>query len=135
MQKISANPKDVASLQGLGDQYYQAGDYKTAADWENKVLAIEPKNQTALLALGATQFNLGNAGEAEKVWLKAAKLYPDNAEVHYDLGFLYMSKSPSDTAKMRAEWQKVIDIDPNSDLAKTVSTHLNQSTPSPSATN
>ncbi len=133
MQKISANPKDVTSLQGLGDQYFQAGDYKTASDWENKVLAIDPKNQDALLALGAAQFNLGNADAAKKQWLAAEKLYPNNAEVHYDLGFLYMSQSPSDTANMKAEWQKVIDIDPNSDLAKTVSTHLSGSTPSASA--
>ncbi len=134
MQKISANPKDIASLQSLGDQYFQAGDYKTASDWENKVLAIDPKNQDALLALGAAQFNLGNADAAKKQWLAAEKLFPNNAEVHYDLGFLYMSQSPSDTVNMKAEWQKVIDIDPKSDLAKTVATHLSGSTPSASAT-
>jgi tetratricopeptide (TPR) repeat protein len=133
MQKISADPKDVTSLQALGDQYFQAGDYETAVSWETKVLAIDPKNQTALLAIGAAQFNLGNADAAEKQWLVAEKLYPNNAEVHYDLGFLYMSKSPSDTVKMRAQWQKVIDIDPKSDLAKTVSTHLSQASASPTA--
>ncbi len=135
MQKISANPKDITSLQALGDQYFQAGDYATASDWEKKIIAIDPKNQSALLALGAAQFNLGNAAEAEKQWLVAAKLYPNNQEVHYDLGFLYMSQSPSNTAKMKAEWQKVIDIDPNSDLAKTVATHLSSSTPTPSPSN
>ena len=134
MKKISANPKDIASLQGLGDAYFASSDYKNASVWEQKILAVDPKNQVALLALGAAQFNLGNAAEAEKQWLVAAKLYPNSAEVHYDLGFLYLSQTPPDKAKMTAEWNKVIAIDPNSAIAKTVATHLKGAdTPAPSA--
>jgi tetratricopeptide (TPR) repeat protein len=130
MQKISANPKDVASLQSLGDIYFGAADYKTAITWEQKALVADPKNQVALLALGAAQFNTGNSAEAEKQWLTAAKLYPKVAEVHYDLGFLYMSATPPNKAQMTAEWKKVIAIDPNSNLAKTVAQHLGSATPS-----
>jgi tetratricopeptide (TPR) repeat protein len=134
MTKISANPKDRASLQSLGDIYFGAADYKNAIGWEQKVLAIDPKNQVALLALGAAQFNSGNAAEAKKQWLIAAGLYPKVAEVHYDLGFLYLSQSPPDTANMTAEWNKVIAIDPNSDIAKTVATHLKSAqNPAPNA--
>jgi len=133
MQKITANPKDTASLQAIGDLYFAATDYKNASLWEQKVLAVDPKNQVALLALGAAQFNLGNAVEAKKQWLIAAGLYPKNAEVHYDLGFLYFSQTPPDTANMTAEWKKVVAIDPNSDLAKTVATHLKSSTAAPTA--
>jgi cytochrome c-type biogenesis protein CcmH/NrfG len=129
-KKTSANPKDVASLQGLGDAYFAASDYKNASVWERKILAVDPKNQVALLALGAAQFNLGNAAEAEKNWLVAAKLYPNLAEAHYDLGFLYLSQTPPNKAKMTAEWNKVIAIDPSSSIAKTVATHLKGSQPS-----
>ena len=134
MKKISANPKDIASLQGLGDAYFAAADYKNAAAWEQKVLDVDPKNQVALLALGAAQFNQGDAAGAEKNWLVAAALYPNSAEVHYDLGFLYLSQTPPDMAKMTAEWNKVIAIDPNSSIAKTVATHLKGAQPSASAT-
>ena len=133
MQKISANPKDVASLQAIGDLYFGANDYTNAVLWEQKILAVDPKNQVALLAAGAAQFNLGNAVEAKKTWLIAAGLYPNNAEVHYDLGFLYFSQTPPDTAKMTAEWEKVVAIDPNSQLAKTVATHIKGATATPSA--
>jgi len=130
--KVTANPKDVASLQGLGDAYFAASDFKNASVWEKKILVVDPKNQVALLALGAAQFNLGNAAEAKKHWLVAADLYPKSAEVHYDLGFLYLSQTPPDKAKMTEEWNKVIAIDPNSAIAKTVATHLNPSpTPTP----
>ncbi len=134
MQKISANPKDVASLQAIGNLYFAATDFKSAVVWEQKILAVDPKNQVALLALGAGQFNLGGAVEAKKQWLVAAGLYPKNAEVHYDLGFLYLSQTPPDKAKMTTEWEKVVAIDPNSALAKTVADHLKCSTPSASAT-
>lgn len=131
MQKVSANPKDIASLQDIGNLYFAATEFKSAIVWEQKILAVDPKNQVALLALGAGQFNLDNAVEAKKQWLIAAALYPKNAEVHYDLGFLYFSQSPPDTAKMTAEWEKVVAIDPDSALAKTVATHLTSATAAP----
>jgi len=134
MKKVSANPKDTATLQEIGSLYFAATDFKNAIVWEQKILAVDPKNQVALHALGAGQFNLGNAVEAKRQWLIAAKLYPKNAEVHYDLGLLYFSQTPPDTAKMTAEWKMVIAIDPSSELAKTVASHLKSSSPGASAT-
>lgn len=133
MQKIQADPKDVASLQQVSDLYFQVGDYKNAATFSQKVLDVDATNQAALLSLGAAQFNQGDPASAEKTWTNAASLYPQNQEVHYDLGFLYMTQKQTD--KMKAEWDKVLAIDPNTDLAKTVSTHVgsvNSSSPSPS---
>ena len=72
--------------------------------------------------------------EAEKHWLVAAALYPNSVEVNYNLGFLYLSQSPPDMAKVIAAWNKVIAIDPNSSVAKSVATHLKGlQNPSPSA--
>lgn len=135
MQKITSNPKDVASYTQLAALYFQAGDYKNAATFSQKVVSIDPKNTTGWLALGASQFNTGDAKSAEASWLKAVALDPKNAEAHYDLGFLYMSGDKPDLAKTKAEWQKVVAIDPTSDLAKTVKTHLDSlssQSPSPS---
>jgi tetratricopeptide (TPR) repeat protein len=130
-KKITANPKDTVSLQSLGDIYFAATDYKTAIVWEQKVIVVDPKNQVALLALGAAQFNQGNPAAAKKAWVVAEALYPKNAEVHYDLGFLYMSQSPPDTANMTIEWKKVVAIAPKSALAATVEDHLTSATAAP----
>jgi tetratricopeptide (TPR) repeat protein len=124
MQKISANPKDVAALKELGDLYFQAGDYPTAIEWEKKAVELEPQDVTALLALGAAQFNSGDSAGAKANWKKVVKLDASNAEAHYDLGFLALSVEPVDMDTAKAEWQKVVDIDPKSELAKSVSTHL-----------
>jgi cytochrome c-type biogenesis protein CcmH/NrfG len=124
MQKITANPKDVASLQSLADLYYQVSDFKTAGTFLDKIVAIDPKNLTALLALGAADFNQGDSVTAEKQWRAALAIDANNVEAHYDLGFMYLSESPPDVANVKLEWGKVIAIDPNSDVAKTVATHL-----------
>lgn len=124
MEKISANPKDVASLVALGDIFFQAGDYNTAGGWMAKVVVLQPKNLEARLALGAAQFNVGNVAEAERHWKRVVALDPKNVEAYYDLGFLYLSKKPSDSARARAAWSKVVEIAPNSAVAKTVATHL-----------
>jgi cytochrome c-type biogenesis protein CcmH/NrfG len=124
MKKISANPKDTVSLLGLGDAYFAANDYKNASLWEQKVLAIEPKNQAALLSLGAAFYNQGDMVQAKKPWLTAAALYPKLATVHNNLGFMYMSQEPADNAAAIVEFNKVIAIDPKSEAAKTVLTHL-----------
>jgi len=133
MQKITANPKDLASLAGLGDLYFASSDYKNATLFEQKILAVDPKNEKALIAVGAAQFNLGNKAEAKKQWLIAAGLYPKNVEVHYDLGFYYMSQKPPETANMKVEWGKVVAIDPTSALAKSVQTVITGTKPTASA--
>jgi len=124
MTKISANPKDAAALTALGDIYFQAGDYNTAGGWMAKVVALKPSDVKAHLALGAAQFNLGNVAAAEKEWKQVVVLAPRNVEAYYDLGFLYLSKKPSDTAAARAAWSKVVEIAPNSAVAKTIATHM-----------
>ncbi|MDA8436112.1 MAG: tetratricopeptide repeat protein [Actinomycetales bacterium] len=124
MQKITANPKDVASLNELASIYFQAGDYKSSATFSQKVVAVDPKNDTAWVALGAAQFNQVDQAGAKASWLKAIAVNPKNAEAHYDLGFLYLSGDKPDVTKAKAEWATVIAIDPKSDLAKTVQTHL-----------
>jgi len=124
MAKIQANPRDIASLQALGDLFFDAADYDTAAGWMDKILALEPKNVTARLALGAARFNAGRPTEAEKEWRAVLAIDPRNLEAHYDLGFMYLSQNPPDVARVKAEWGEVIAIAPDSDVAKTVATHL-----------
>lgn len=126
MQKITANPKDTVSLMGLANLYYAAGDYSTAETWLQKILAIDPKNVNALLALGASNFNTSNDASAQTAWEQVLTIDPKNVEAHYDLGFMYFSQNPPNVDKVREEWGQVIALDPGSDIANTVATHLAQ---------
>ena len=122
MQKIAANPQDTASLQGLADLYYGAGDYTNAADFLNRILAYDPTNVRALLGLGAAAFNNGDSASAEAAWKQVVAIDDKSVEAHYDLGFLYLNLN--DLAGVQREWQLVIQLDPGSDVAKNVQDHL-----------
>lgn len=121
-KKVTANPKDVASLQGITDLYFAANDWTNAKAAAQKVLAVDPKNEQGLISLGAASYNGGDQAGAEKAWKDGTAAYPKNAELHYDLGFLYMTTGR--TELMKAEWAKVVEIDPNSALAKTVQSQV-----------
>jgi cytochrome c-type biogenesis protein CcmH/NrfG len=124
MEKIQANPKDADSLMALGDEYYKVGDFATAGNWFTKVTALEPSNVRGFLALGATAFNSGDLDAAEVAWRKALDIDASNVEAHYDLGFLYFNRQPPDMAKVQEHWQRVVELDPDSEVAQTVKAHL-----------
>ncbi|HYO44324.1 MAG TPA: tetratricopeptide repeat protein [Candidatus Limnocylindrales bacterium] len=125
MEQLQANPNDIDALLALGTEFYAGNEMETAGNWFEKVLAIEPKHIDALLARGAVYFNIGDLTNAEATWKKVVAIEPDNVEVHYDLGFLYLNQTPTPNwAGVKVEWTRVIELDPESDLAKTVQSHL-----------
>lgn len=125
MKKVKANPKDAATLVGLGDVFFKAGDYNNAGGWMEQALALDPENIDARLALGASQFNLRDVSEARKQWEQVISLDPKNVEAYYDLGFLYLSEDPPEMTKTKRMWRKVVELaPPGSSVAETVATHL-----------
>lgn len=124
IEKLDADPKQVASLVALGDIFFKAGDYNTAGTWMEHAVAIDPGNVRAQLALGAAKFNLGDDADARRQWLRVIALDPENVEAHYDLGFLYLSSEPPETTKAQEMFRKVVELAPGSAVAKTVTTHL-----------
>lgn len=130
-KKVSENPKDVLSMRALGQIYDGSGEYDKAAQWQQRITQVNPKDVDAWLALGVAQFNAAKLDEAAVSWNKAAALAPKRAEIYYNLGFLHMSQG--DMTKANQAWQKVVDIAPESELAKTVKSHLSNSSARPSA--
>ncbi|MFT3876231.1 MAG: hypothetical protein QM708_07420 [Propioniciclava sp.] len=136
--KVEQNPKDAESLRAIAHEYYRVGEYAESARWQAKLVELNPDDVDNLLILGVALYSGSDFAEAEKVWLKTAVLAPTSAEPWYNLGFLYLSLDPPDDQRAEAAWQRVIDIDPSSDMAITVGKHLSAldsgvpgSTPSP----
>lgn len=124
MQRIQADPADVAAYRELTDAYFVAQDYAGALIFAEKLTALDTTSATGFIALGAAYYNTGEIDKAETAWKQAVALDPKNTEAYYDLGYLYLTKTPADDAAARAAWQKVIEIDPDSQAAQTVKTHL-----------
>lgn len=87
-------------------------------------VAADGSNVDARLELGVLYFNQRRSDAAGEQWLAVTELAPDNATAWYNLGFLHLTIEPADLAAAKTAWQRVIDIDPESDLAKTVGMHL-----------
>jgi tetratricopeptide (TPR) repeat protein len=124
MTKLQENPQDVETLLALADEYFLVEDYATAGTWLDKVIEMQPDHERATLARGAVYFNTGDLVNAEATWTAFAEKFPDNQEVHYDLGFLYLNQAEPDWAAVQREWERVIEIDPSTTLAESVKSHL-----------
>lgn len=98
-----------------------------------KLVDLSPTNTDERTILGVYYFNGSDIPNAQKQWDEVVKQDPKKAEAYFDLGYLYLIKEPPDNDKAIAAWQKVLEIDPQSDMAKTVSEHISAlSTASPS---
>ena len=124
MAKVASNPDDTASLLSLGNMYYGANDYVTALTFYEKLVAAAPKDENAWIAVAASAYQSGSGDRAFEAWNAALDINPDNIEAHYGLGWYYFEQAPPDEANAKAEWEKVVAIDPDSEQAKTVATHL-----------
>lgn len=122
--QIEANPADFEARLKLSTLYYNAALYPEVIPQLQYVLDQDPDNLDALLGIGAAEYKTSQYDAAEKHWLRITELAPERVEPWYSLGFLYMARTPADPARAREAWNKVIEIDPDSSMAKEVTQHL-----------
>ncbi len=79
------------------------GEQETPRKIFEYLLEKEPDHPRLLIALGLTYFHEKNYEGAEKVFLRALKLYPDFSQVHGHLSFVYSWTGRRDEAAKYAE--------------------------------
>ena len=101
-------------------------DINGAARIAELTAAIErnPDSIEERLELGVLYFNDRRIEEAQELWLEVTELAPDDATAWYNLGFSYLSMQPAQTDAAREAWQRVVDLDPESEMALTVAMHM-----------
>ena len=115
--KAAADPADAETRAAIAAMQARAGSWDKAVDWQGRVVALRPDHADSRLLLGTYLFNNADLEGAEREWLEVVKRDPKNAAGAYNLGFLYLSRTPPDAGRARASWQQVIDVAPGSDLA------------------
>jgi Tfp pilus assembly protein PilF len=118
------DPTNVDVLFELGESFFLAGQWQPAIDWFTKFTAIDGTNVHARTDIGTALFNLNRPAEAKATWLAAIEIAPNDPQLHYNLGFLYANSEPRDMAAATREWRKVVEVAPDSNLAKTAQVHL-----------
>ena len=100
VQLLPLNPKDAATLQLMGQNYFMLGEYKKATDALEKAAALAPDDAQCLLWLGraygrraetSNPFSApGYATKARQMFEKAVALDPSNKEAFGDLFDFYL---------------------------------------------
>ena len=124
MEKLAANPKDTVTLLALANEYYAGQQYTDAGNWLDKVLAIEPDNVEGLLARGAVSFNLNDLADRRDHLEEGRGHRPQERRGALRPGLPVPQPATPDWAGVQSEWNTVIALDPTSQLAQTVKSHL-----------
>jgi Flp pilus assembly protein TadD len=120
VDRTSTAPGDkellALALTGLGESYFKQGDRGNAVKYWR--LAVEKSDLSEIPAanLGEILFSEGKSDEAIKYYLIATKIAPENADLHYKLGLIYINSD--EYRKARSQFSEVIKLQPRSELAR-----------------
>jgi len=99
-QLLAVDPKDAATLQLMGQDYFMLGEYKKSTEFLDKAAALTPDDPQCLLWLGraygrraetSNPFSApGFATKARQMFEKAVALEPSNREAVGDLFDFYL---------------------------------------------
>ncbi len=121
---VQQDPNNKDALFELGERFFEAAEWQTSIDWLTKLIAVDASNLFAMTDIGTANFNLGQPDVAKTTWLKVLEIDPNYVQAHYNLGFLYANVEPQDLVAARREWETVVHLAPDSDLAGTAQVHL-----------
>ena len=104
-----ANSLDLILQQAI--QAFQRGNFASAEVALSRVLAVQPKNLSALHALGLIKASLSKHEEAAELLKKAIRLEPNESSLHYNLAKA-LQESGRDRESM-PHHKKCINLAPN----------------------
>ncbi len=124
--ELDNNPMHAQALTYLGDCELKLGHPDAAAPLLEKALRTDSTIELAHLDLGSIDADTGHTQEALRELTAAAKLAPNDVNVHWHLARLYRSMGKQDEA--RAEFDKARNITQAADTAL-----IDKLTPQPAA--
>lgn len=123
--RLGLPPEQAEQAAGAPSATAQAGESGAArmAELEAR-LQDSPDDVAANLELGVLQFNNGDQQRARELWTRVTTVDPTNPQAWFNLGFIHLAQEPPDVEAARRDWDKVLEVAPESDLAATVRSHL-----------
>lgn len=113
-EALAINARDPNSLQLEGDLLAKLGHPQEAVGEYKKILAIDPDNRSALIALGYTSRNIGDDQAAENYFQRLAAAYPKLYVPYLALGDMYAARR--DFSKAEAAYSKGYELAPHNSL-------------------
>lgn len=120
VDRTAVNPGDkelwARACSGLGDSFFKLGNRVRAV--ESWIKAAENSDWSEIPAINAAEvlFADGRAEESLRYFLIAARIAPEQAEIHYKLGLVYLNLD--DYAGAKASFTRVVDLQPRTPLGR-----------------
>jgi lipoprotein NlpI len=115
-EKIKLNPEDHKSLLELAHLKNDSGLFEQAIINYKAYLELHPDDADARIDMGVCYFNLRDFENAKNEMLKALEYSPKHQIGHLNLGVVTLSAG--NLAESKEWFNKTIDIDPTTDVAK-----------------
>jgi len=113
---LVSKPNDPGVLQLMVDMLVQAGREAEAKPYMDQLKASGAKmDAETVLNLGIKAFNANQMDKAFGYFDQAVKDYPDRSDALYYRGLVYLNRSKH--AEAKADFQKLLAIDPNGKFA------------------
>jgi tetratricopeptide (TPR) repeat protein len=114
LQELAAKDPTIKGLSAeMGATLYKKGDYLKAAEYFQKALAENPKDDESTQLLGLSYYLAGRPSEAIPLLEKVQSWYPRaNVDASYILGIAYIQTKDYDHA--RAAFAHMFDVSPDS---------------------
>lgn len=113
-EALAINPRDLNTLQLQGDLLVKMNKAEEAIAVYGKIIKIDPKNRSALIALGYSSRLAGHDREAEKYFEQLASAYPTFYVPYLALGDMYTARHDFDKAE--ASYTKAFKLAPKNSL-------------------
>lgn len=99
LEAIRNNPSDVEAHLQMGIILAKLGDHAEAMKYFEKVMSLDPRNASAMNNKGNLLMIQDKYAEAQKAYLAATKLMPDDAQIWVNLARAYMRTKGIKNAK------------------------------------
>ena len=107
---------------GKGDIYVRKGDLEKAQSFFKESIELLPENEILPYNVGEIYFANQKLDEAIEYYDIAIKIKPDWSPPYYRQGLVYLNKA--DYARAEQNFERFLEIDPNSELARQVRSML-----------
>ncbi len=115
-ETVKSNPENYTALLQLAHLYNDSRLYQKAIERYKVYLNKRPNEPDVLVDLGVCYYGLQDFKNADFYMKKGLSIDPRHQIGHFNLGIINLAQNNIEEAK--SWWQKTININPNTDIAK-----------------
>jgi tetratricopeptide (TPR) repeat protein len=106
-------PDNFDAQMKAAEGFYQIQRFDESLEYLKRANQIKPDAYEPLVLLGNVNFDAGSYEEAEKWYVQALKIKPNDVNVRTDLGLTFFFRTPADMDRAIKEFKASLETDPN----------------------